>query len=131
RLVYFHNHGEPGPGVYLPSEWRANRARFHARGNTVDAGYAQTLEPLAAEGLYRVREQFTCCEKRCREFEPDLLVQLGYDGEARAILFVPEWTDAGLALPATGTRLDAGRVQKHAPVKVAQGAAPPAHPELH
>ena len=42
-----------------------------------------------------MRDEFTCCSKRCRTYEPGLLVQLGYDGEARALLFVPEWNDAG------------------------------------
>ena len=27
RLVYFHDHGDPGPGIYLPRDWVANRAR--------------------------------------------------------------------------------------------------------
>src|SRR6185436_5605612 len=81
RLVYFHNHGDPGPGVYLPSGWSANRARWHDRGTPIpDPVWAETLQPLAPEGLYRVRETFTCCEKNCRSFEPELLVQLGYNG---------------------------------------------------
>jgi hypothetical protein len=111
RLVYFHNHGTPGPGVYLPERWRQNRAVFEQRGTTLpDPVLASLLEPLLAEGLYRVTEPFTCCDKRCRTFERDLLVQLGYDGEAHPILFVPEWTDAGLAFPEVGQRLDAQRM---------------------
>ena len=35
RLVYFHNHGNPGPGIYLPASWKGNRARFEARGHEV------------------------------------------------------------------------------------------------
>ena len=37
RLVYFHNHGDPGPGLYLPSGWSNNTARWGARGTTVPA----------------------------------------------------------------------------------------------
>ncbi|MGB8328946.1 MAG: hypothetical protein WCE62_02375 [Polyangiales bacterium] len=36
RLVCFHNHGNPGPGIYLPQRWRYNRAQFEAKGMTVD-----------------------------------------------------------------------------------------------
>ena len=32
RLVYFHNHGDPGPGIFLPSSWHGNRARFEGTG---------------------------------------------------------------------------------------------------
>jgi hypothetical protein len=35
RLVYFHNHGNPGPGLYPPDGWNANRARFSENGATV------------------------------------------------------------------------------------------------
>ncbi len=120
RLVYFHNHGEPGPGVYLPSSWRGNRARFEPRGHLLpDLALARQLEPLPAEGFYRVVEPFHCCEKRCRRFEPSALVQLGYDGSARAILFLPELVDAQLALPATGTRVDRDRLAFLEPLRVA------------
>lgn len=111
RLVYFHNHGSPGPGVYLPASWKANRARFEARGHLLpDPSAARDLEPLPAEGFYRVAEPFHCCESRCRLFEADMLVQLGYDGSGRAILFVPEIASAQLAVPATGTRVDRDRL---------------------
>jgi hypothetical protein len=120
-LVYFHNHGDPGPGVYLPSGWSANRARWHEHGHTIPSPeWAATLEALPAEGLYRVREEFACCERRCRVYEPDLLVQLGYDGEAQPILFVPEWTQAGLAIPETGTGIDADRLDRLAPLLVVE-----------
>jgi hypothetical protein len=125
RLVYFHNHGEPGPGIYLPRGWKVNHAQWHSRGVPLpDDGWARHLEPLAPEGLYRVREELTCCAKGCRTFEPDLLVQLGYNGAAEPILFVPEWTEAGLALPEQGTRIDADRVSRLAPLKVASPPAP-------
>ncbi len=120
RLVYFHNHGDPGPGVYLPEGWSLNRAQFSKKGTTLpEESLAFTLEPLPAEGLYRVLSEFTCCEKHCRTFPPELLVQLGYNGQGEPILFVPELTDAGLALPQMGTKLEADRLEHLAPLKVA------------
>lgn len=111
RLVYFHNHGTPGPGVYLPASWKGNRARFEARGHLLpDPSAIEHLEPLPAEGFYRVEEAFHCCENRCRSFEPDTLVQLGYDGAARAILFLPQIVDGLMALPESGTRVDRDRL---------------------
>ncbi len=125
RLVYFHNHGEVGPGIYLPSGWNLNRARFHSHGHTVDEAYASTLVPLPAEGLYRVLEPFTCCEKRCRAFEADLLVQLGYNGAAEPIVFVPEWTHAGLGFPERGFLLSPDHLRKLAPLRVAESPYEP------
>jgi hypothetical protein len=120
RLVYFHNHGDPGPGVYLPETWQLNRARFAKKGTTLpEQNLAFTLEPLPAEGLYRVLEEFTCCEKSCRTFPANLLVQLGYNAQAEPLLFVPELSDAGLALPQLGSKLDADRLTRLAPLKVA------------
>jgi len=120
RLVYFHNHGDPGPGVYLPESWHLNRARFAERGTTLpDESLALTLEALPAEGLYRVLEEFYCCENHCRTFTPGLLVQLGYNGNAEPILFVPELSDAGMAFPEKGTRIDRDRLDKIALLKVA------------
>ena len=107
RLVYFHNHGNPGAGIYLPTAWKKNRAVFSEQGVTVpNEELASSLKPLLAEGLYRVEESFTCCEKNCRTFEKDLLVQLGYDGQARPILFVPQWKDDGLEIPERGQLVD-------------------------
>jgi hypothetical protein len=124
RLVYFHNHGEPGPGVYLPGAWRQNRAQWQDRGHVIpDSAWAGTLEPLPPEGLYRVVETFTCCEKNCRTFEPELLVQLGYDGQARPILFLPELSERGFAVPETGQIIDAKRLAKLAALKVVSPAA--------
>ncbi|MCA9670489.1 MAG: hypothetical protein KC503_33060 [Myxococcales bacterium] len=124
-LVYYHNHGDPGPGVYLPREWRNNRAQFHEEGITVpDESYADSLEPLLAEGLYRVVEPFYCCEKRCQYFEPELLVQLGYNGDAEAILFVPELIDGAIALPMEGILVDDERLVKLSALKVPESQMP-------
>lgn len=124
-LVFYHNHGDPGPGVYMPREWRNNRAIFNERGITVpDAAYAESLEPLLPEGFYRVTEPFYCCEERCQYFEEDLLVQLGYNGDAEAILFMPELIEGALALPATGTVVDDWKLAKLQRLKVPVGESP-------
>jgi hypothetical protein len=103
RLVYFHNHGNPGPGLYVPKEWRYNRAQFEEKGHVLeDPGLVRHLQPLPAEGFYRVTEPFHCCEKQCRRFEQDALLQLGYNSEAEPILFVPELVDSMFAIPAKG-----------------------------
>jgi len=112
RLVYFHNHGDPGPGIYLPAGWSATRASFHERGHTLPGPEAvHDLEALEPEGFYRVAEPFNCCAKKCRSFEEEALVQLGYDAEATPILFTPELVGGQLAIPERGTRIDRERVE--------------------
>lgn len=132
RLVMFHNHGDPGPGVYLPRAWALNRAQWHEQGHTAPSSeWCQSLEPLAAEGLYAVREAFFCCDKQCTRFPQGQLVQLGYDGEANAILFLPEWGARGLGFPERGTRLDRDRIGKLDRLQVAQNADAPKDAWLH
>lgn len=121
RLVYFHNHGDPGAGIYLPETWSLNRAKWQERGNTIpDDAWAASLEPLPAEGLYRVADDFHCCDKQCVRFPKGQLVQIGYDGEANAIIFVPEWSSKGLGFPERGTRLEPSRFKKLELLSVAQ-----------
>lgn len=117
-LVYFHNHGDPGPGIYPAVRWQRNKAVFAEQGLVVDAAFARSLVKLPEEGFYRVREAFSCCEKNCMTFTPDTLVQLGYDGAGNAIVFVPSWTENGLAFPEKGTRISDDRLAKLAPLKV-------------
>ncbi len=120
RLVYFHNHGDPGAGLYLPSGWKGNRARFANNGMTLpDASAARHLAPLPAEGFYRVAEPFFCCEKHCRRFEVETLVQLGYDGGGQALLFSPELVDGLLGVPDRGTRVDDDALPRLRALKVA------------
>lgn len=120
RLVYFHNHGDPGPGVYLPASWKHNRVQLRERGTVLpDPADAASLLPLPAEGFYRVVDAFECCERRCRRFEPDMLVQLGYDGAGEALLFVPELIDGMLALPEQGSRVELSKLSHTRPLKVA------------
>lgn len=107
RLVYFHNHGDPGPGLYFPERWIANRANFSPRGSTLPVMFdPSALQPLPAEGYYRVAAAFTCCEKRCMRYEPEALVQLGYNGAGRALLFLPELAAGAITVPERGTLID-------------------------
>lgn len=125
RLVYFHDHGDPGPGIYLPTRWVANRARFDQPGTVLPSPEdAANLEPLPHEGFYRVGEAFHCCAKKCRLFEADLLVQLGYDGAANAILFIPEMSDGAIGTPDRGTKIDRDQIAHLAPLKVAVASQP-------
>ena len=120
RLVYFHNHGDPGPGLYLPEEWQSNRAQFSRRGRTLqDLALAHTLEPLPSEGLYRVVDSFTCCQKQCRTYQEEMLVQLGYNGHAQPILFLPQVVDSMMALPERGNAVEEAVLPKLAALKVA------------
>ncbi|MCA9678293.1 MAG: hypothetical protein H6709_17570 [Kofleriaceae bacterium] len=108
RLVYFHNHGNPGAGLYLPERWTHNRAHFSPSGRTLgdDVDAAKVLRPLPREGFYRVTATFFCCSKHCMQFAPEMLVQLGYNGAGRALLFVPELVGGGLTVPDRGTFVD-------------------------
>lgn len=131
RLVYFHNHGDPGPGVYLPTRWVHNTARFEQPGELLPGPEAaRSLEPLLAEGFYRVVEAFECCPNRCRNFERELMVQLGYDGSGSPILFLPELVEGGLRVPDRGSRVDRDRLRHLSPLRVAV-ATPASDQTLH
>lgn len=132
RLVYFHNHGEPGAGLYLPAGWALNRAQWNTRGHTLpDEAAARHLEPLPPEGLYMVKAPFHCCEKRCMEYQPRQLVQLGYDGEATPLLFVPEFSTKGLGFPERGQKLDGAHFAKLELLRVAASAEVPTDRFVH
>lgn len=107
RLVYFHNHGNPGAGLYLPRGWTLNRADWNPRGHTLpNDDAARNLVRLPPEGLYAVKETFFCCERRCAQYAANQLVQLGYDGGATPLLFIPELSGRGLGFPDRGNRLE-------------------------
>jgi hypothetical protein len=107
RLVYFHNHGDPGPGVYFPERWAANRATFSPRGTTLPATWDRSaLFALPAEGFYRVAKAFHCCPKQCVHFQPEMFVQLGYNGTGKALLFRPELAGTAIEIPDRGTPID-------------------------
>jgi hypothetical protein len=120
KLVFFHNHGDPGPGLYLPSGWRHNRVELQERGQTLeDPDLLRHLEPLSPEGLYRVLEPFFCCAQKCREFQPETLVELGYNADGQAILFLPEMVDGMLAIPTSGTAIDHSSLSRLKQLRVA------------
>lgn len=107
RLVYFHNHGEPGPGLYLPAAWTKNRANFQTQGFTLPTpAAAKDLEALPSEGMYRVKNAFFCCRNMCKQFQADQMLQLGYNGLGEPIVFEPAWENGQFVLPEKGTRID-------------------------
>jgi hypothetical protein len=119
RLVYFHNHGNPGAGVYYPESWAHNRAHFAPTGATLPLDFDRdALRPLPPEGFYRVREPFHCCAKRCVSFQPEQLLQLGYNGAGRPLLFVPELREGVISTPERGTIVDDDRLDKLVALRV-------------
>lgn len=119
RLVSFHNHGDHGPGVFLPTGWLHHRAQFTRSGVAVpSASWTRTLDVLAPEGVYRVREAFWCCERQCRVFARDLVVQLAYTPEAGPILLVLAPRDGALAPVGPGNLVDRASIAKLAPLMV-------------
>jgi hypothetical protein len=107
RLVYFHNHGDPGPGLYFPDSWAHNRAQFSPKGTTLQLPLdPRSLRALPAEGFYRVAQSFVCCAKQCVRFEPDAFVQLGYNGAGKPLVFVPELRSGAITVPERGTPID-------------------------
>ncbi len=118
-LVYYHNHGNPGPGLYPVDRWENNKAVFSEQGVLVhDYKYPQSLQALPPEGFYRVATAFFCCDKECHNFEPDDLVQLGYDGAGRPILFLPTWSTAGVHLPERGVLVDDDKLELLDPLRI-------------
>lgn len=118
-LVFYHNHGEPGPGVYPVTSWQNNKAVFSNRGTLLPyPGYERTLKPLKPEGFYVVREEFTCCERRCQVFPVDTLVQLGYRRDGTPLLFNAVWTYKGIVVPVVGTKVREEKLGLLRPVKV-------------
>ena len=96
-FVYFHNHGNPGPGVYPPEKWVQNRAIFQEKGVPLSNELqAKGLVPLPPEGFYRVRQSLKPTAKSQTVFQPGQLVQIGYNRRAETILFVPQIGANGL-----------------------------------
>lgn len=121
RLVYFHNHGDPGAGLYLPSSWSANRASWSPSGHTLpDEAAAKHLAPLPPEGFYAVNAPFFCCEKRCVQFQPQQLVQLGYDGAGTPLVFLPTFGTLGLAFPDRGNAVSESDLSRLTLLRVAR-----------
>ncbi|MDA3862737.1 MAG: hypothetical protein PF689_02605 [Deltaproteobacteria bacterium] len=118
-LVFYHNHGNPGPGIYPVQDWAHNKAVFAKQGVTIpDEVWADSMKPLKAQGFYVVASPFHCCENKCMEFEQNTLVQLGYNGKGEPILFIPEWNLNGVSLPEKGNLVDEEKLEKLIPVKL-------------
>jgi hypothetical protein len=123
RLVYFHNHGNPGAGLYFPEKWTHNRAHFTPKGMTVPPDFdPRALRALPAEGFYRVETAFFCCAKKCMKFEPAAFVQLGYNGAGRALLFVPELAGGAITVPETGAAIDDAALTNLVAVQIVEKA---------
>ncbi len=107
RLVYFHNHGDPGPGLYMPQQWIKNKAFFSQKGHVLDdvSQIDDALVPLPAEGFYTTQQRLDFGEGYF--VESGVLVQIGYNGGAEPILFIPTWNEVGLDLPETGRKVSA------------------------
>ena len=121
RLVYFHNHGNPGPGLYFPERWTNNRAHFSPTGTTLPVVFdPRSLRALPAEGFYRVTTAFFCCEKQCVRFQPEAFLQLGYNGTGRALLFVPELSGDTISIPERGTLIDDAALVNLVPLQVSE-----------
>jgi hypothetical protein len=74
--------------VLLPDVNTANRWSFKDKGFLVtDAAFIESLEPLKAQGLYRLREHFHPNDEQV--VNTNALVQLGYNGQGDPILFFP------------------------------------------
>jgi hypothetical protein len=124
RLVYFHNHGNPGPGLYAPERWAHNRAIWSERGTTVASDFdPRSIRALPAEGFYRVKKAFHCCEKKCVQFEPDQMVQLGYNGTGKGLLFIPTLQGGAITVPERGTVIDDEAFESIAQLKFPESEA--------
>jgi hypothetical protein len=132
RLVYFHNHSAEGPPiVLLPVSNERNRWHFHRQGCLIpDLAYLATLEPLKAEGLYRLREHFHAGDEQI--VNRNALAQLGYTIQAEPILFFPmmHTTDNSLVFPERGLRIDDAIYGLLEPLDL-RGPHTPDTPHLH
>lgn len=119
-LVYFHNHGDPDPGIFLPSGSSGRLTTFRAEGVSLPGRHwARTLDPLRPEGYYRARESFVCCPRGCRTFAAEQLILLAYTVDARPVLYSPEIVDNALVLPEQGNVVDRALLSKLARLEVA------------
>ena len=127
-FVYFHNHGDPGPGIYTPEKWIQNRAIFRSKGVPLSNELqAKGLIPLPLEGFYRVRQALKPSSNSQTVFQPGQLVQIGYNSRAETILFVPQWGANGLEIPARGVIIEPENMRLLEYLSVAQAADDPSN----
>ncbi len=88
-LVYFHNHSDSGlPQVLAPDHNVHNRWHFHGPGVEFRAlSWADTLVAVPSEGFYSLRRELTF---EGGSWPKGALVQLGYNRNADAILFIAQ-----------------------------------------
>ena len=109
----------------------AIRAHFSPKGMTLPTGYdTSTFTPLPREGFYRVSTAFYCCEKNCVRFEPETLVQLGYNGNGVPLLFQPELQAGAIGVPERGTKIDDAALANLVALTVREGKPSAATPQL-
>jgi len=90
------------------------------RGTTVPADFdPKVLHALKPEGFYRVTREFFCCAKKCTKFETDTFVQLGYNGNATPLVFMPQVGANGISIPDRGSVVDENTLANLQPMKLA------------
>lgn len=131
-LVYFHNHSEQGaPLVLTPHANHDNRWQFHERGWLVrgDPAFLAGLTALKPQGLYVVRGHVHISRE---DLLPERsLVQLGYDRNARTILFPGRMEGNAIRFPERGYGFDDSAVQKALEPVDFRLPEPPPTDELH
>jgi hypothetical protein len=124
RLVYYHNHGDPGPGLYFPEKWIQNRVVWAVKGMTAPAEFQNAwLAPLQPEGFYRVNNEFACCAKKCMTFVAETFVQLGYNAMGKPLVFVPLLSAGGISIPERGVLIDDDVIGNLSALSVAENKA--------
>ena len=66
-------------------------------------------------------KEFYCCAKKCTKFEAEAFVQLGYNGTATPLVFMPQLGATGIAIPERGSVVDENTLRNLQPLKVAAG----------
>ena len=73
--------------------------------------------------------EFYCCEKKCTKFETEAFVQLGYNGNATPLVFMPQLGANGISIPDRGSVVDEHTLANLQPLKLApRRAAKPRSP---
>jgi len=103
RLVFYHNHSEQGPPLVLtPHANEHNVWQFHEKGWLVQATeWPETLQPLLPEGYYLVRRDMRLAQE-AETLPARTLVQLGYDRQARPIVFPARFEGNTISFPEQG-----------------------------
>jgi hypothetical protein len=115
--------------VLLPDVNENNYWTFKDRGFAVDdPAFVEGLEPLKAQGFYRVREHFHPNEEQV--VNTNALVQLGYNGAGEPILFYPTKRNNSLEFPVSGMKVPPAIYDLLEPLDI-QGPHVPAVKHVH